>query len=119
MHRQAWEMVRQNPPPSVTPPKGIHYTELPESKPGDTLASEWNTYYREVGRLLAESHEGKFVLIKGEEIIGLFPCWDGAWEVGLKRFGRTSFFVHEIRTEEPYLRVRGLNYPLPVKISFG
>jgi hypothetical protein len=119
MHRQAWEMYRRNPPPSVAPPKGVHYTELPEAKPGDALAPEWNTYRREVGRLLAEGHEGRFVLIHDEEIVGLYDCWDGARIDGLNRFGRTPFFVHEIRTEEPYLRVRGLNYPLPVKISFG
>ena len=41
----------------------IPHTELPAAKPCEELATEWNTYRREVGRLLAEGQDGKFVLI--------------------------------------------------------
>ena len=110
-HRAAVEFARQNPPPPPERPKGIHYTELPAAKPDDVLGREWNTYRREVGRLLSEGHAGRFVLIKGEEILGLYDTWDAARQVGLRRFLMQPFLVHEVRAEEPYLRIRGVNLP--------
>lgn len=98
---------------STLVPLGIPYSQLPASKPGDAFFDEWNTYCREAGRLLAEGHEGKHVLIKGKEIVGLFETWDAARKAGLKAFLLEPFFVHCIRTLEPYLRIRGSNYPCP------
>jgi hypothetical protein len=40
----------------------IHYSQLPPAEPGSRIAREWETYRREVGRLLAEGHEGRFLL---------------------------------------------------------
>src|SRR5258705_169396 len=54
----------------------IPYTELAAAEPGSPLAVEWEFYRREVGRLLAEGNEGRFVLIKGEAVIGLFDTWE-------------------------------------------
>jgi hypothetical protein len=99
------------------PPRGVHHTELPEARPGEPLASEWNTYRREVRRLLAEGQEGRHVLIKGEEIVGLFETFEAAAQAGAKRFPGGPFFVHPVRTEEPYLRIRGINCPWPNSIS--
>src|SRR5207247_2194922 len=50
----------------------IPYTELPPAQPGNPLATEWELFRREVGRLLAEGHEGKTVLIKDDNIIGIY-----------------------------------------------
>jgi len=94
-------------------PKGIQHTELQEAKPSEALAAEWNTYCRAVGRLLSEGQEGRHVLIKGQEIISTFDTSDAAYREGLKRFLGQPFFVHPIRAEEPYLRIRGINYPWP------
>jgi hypothetical protein len=117
MFRAARERQRQGeqagPPPSAERPKGVHYTELPEAQPGEALGREWNTYRLEVGRLLAEGQAGRFVLIKGEEILGLYDSWEAAREVGLRRFLLQPFLVHPIRAEEPYLRIRGVNLPWP------
>lgn len=110
-HPEGMERTRRDLPLSPERPKGVHYTELPETKPDDVLGREWNTYRQEVGRLLAEGQAGRFVLIKGEEILGLYDTWDAAREVGLRRFLMQPFFVHEIRAEEPYLRIRGVNLP--------
>ena len=108
-HREAVEHFRQNPPGPAERPKGIHYTELPEARPEDVLGREWNAYRREVGRLLSEGQAGRFVLIKGEEILAFYDTWDAAREVGLRRFLMQPFFVHAIRVEEPYVRIRGVN----------
>jgi hypothetical protein len=66
-----------SPPPPLAPLPPIHYTELPEDTSGGPLSVEWNVYRREVSRLLAEGHEGRWVLIKGEEIVGI---WDSEVE---------------------------------------
>jgi hypothetical protein len=90
---------------------GVPYTQLPTAKPGEELGSEWNTYCREVGRLLAEGQEDRFVLIKGETILGLYDSWHAARRAGLERFLLEPFLVHQIRTREPILQVRGYNLP--------
>jgi hypothetical protein len=110
IHREA----QQRPGASATPaapPRAIHHTELPEAKAGEALAEEWNTYRREVGRLLEQGHEGKFVLIKGQQIIDLHDSWESAREAGLERYLLEPFFVHVVRAEEPALRIRGYNLP--------
>lgn len=113
VHREAIEQGRVEPLPPYEPTRGVHYTELPEAKPGEPLAEEWNTYRREVGRWLAEGLEGRHVLIKGKEILGIYDTSEEAREVGLKRYLLEPFFVHPIRPEEPFLRIRGINYPWP------
>ena len=84
----------------------IPYTELKELPPGHDLCREWNTYLKELPRLLAEGKEGKFVLIKGTEIFGLFDSWGEARSVGLERFLLQPMLVHEIRARVPLIRVR-------------
>jgi hypothetical protein len=96
--------------PSRERPRGVHYSELPEANPESPLAAEWNTYRREVGRWLADGLEGRHVLIKGESVIGMYATDEEARAVGYHRYLLQPFFVHEIRTEEPYLRIRGINY---------
>jgi hypothetical protein len=87
----------------------IPHTELKEAMPGDSLAAEWNTYLREVARLLAEGQEGRCALIKGETILGIYETYDVARCEGVKRFGRESFMVRPILANEPLLRLRGYN----------
>jgi hypothetical protein len=98
--------------PTVEEP-GVQHTELPEDSSDGTLAREWNVYRREVGRLLAEGHEGRVVLIKGDDIIGIFDNWGAARNAGLERFLREPFFVHPIRATEPFLRIGGIKRPGP------
>jgi hypothetical protein len=114
VHREAIEQGRVQSLPPREPPRGVHYTELPEAKPGEPLAEEWNTYRREVGRWLSEGLEGRHVLIKGEKVLGFYDTSEEARAVGLKLYLLQPFLVHPIRTEEPYLRIRGINHPWPI-----
>jgi hypothetical protein len=111
-HRAAIERLAGQPLPEPAQAT-IHYTELPEAKAGEALGREWNTYRREAGRLLAEGHDGKYVLIKEEMILGFFDSEDTARAEGSKRFPRQPFLVHQIREREPLLRIRGCNLPCP------
>jgi len=110
MHRQAVERYRQQPMPPTQPPS-THYTELPEARPGEVFYREWNTYRREVGRLLAEGYEGHYALIKDETIVGIYNTWDEAREAGYQRFALRPFLVQRIQTLERLLRIRGNNMP--------
>jgi hypothetical protein len=84
--------------------KTIPWTELPPANPDSPLAAEWETYRREVGRLLAEGQEGKYALIKGDEIIGIYETWDEARRVGLEKYLLQGHMVRPILSREPVIR---------------
>lgn len=85
-------------------PATISYAELPEAKPGEPLFLEWNTYRREVGRLLAEGNEGRYVLIKGEEIIGIWPTREEAKTICLAKYLMQPALIHQIQSRERIIR---------------
>lgn len=105
-HREAVERYRQQPPPPPPEPPTIHYTELPPARPGEDLFLEWETYRREAGRLLAAGNEGRYVLIKGEQIIGIWDREEDALAAAYHKFLLQPFFVHQIQERERLLRVR-------------
>jgi hypothetical protein len=106
MHREAAERLHDQPLPPVKR-QTIPYTQLAEAKPGDYFFLEWNTYRREVGQLLAEGHEGKWVLIKDQTVVGLYDPMDAARAEGRKRFSRDRFLVEQVQAERPVYRIRG------------
>jgi hypothetical protein len=91
----------------------VRHTELPGLAPGEVFQEEWDTYRREVSRLLAEGYGGQFVLIKGRQVIGLHESWDIARRAGLALFLMEPFLVQRILAEEPILRIRGYSLPCP------
>jgi hypothetical protein len=103
MYREAVERLRGQPlPPAV--PATIHHTELPTAGAGDPLATEWDTYRREVGRLLDEGNANRWVLLKGEQLLGVWDTQEEALTAGYQRFLRQPFLVHQVREREPLLR---------------
>src|SRR5271165_5087894 len=107
LQREELEQMRGVPP--LPPPQRpvIHHTELPEDTSDGPIAREWNFYRREVGRLLAEGNEGKWVLIKGEKIIGIWDTEEEANQVRLQRFRLQHVLMKKIQTSEPVLRCGG------------
>jgi hypothetical protein len=81
----------------------IHYTELAEAPPDSPIAAEWNFYRREVGRLLAEGREGQWLLIKGEQIIGLYATHAEAYEVQCTLI--QPAVIKQVLKREPVLRI--------------
>ena len=75
------------------------------------LEQELKTYEKEKEKLLKEAR-GKFVLIKGSEIIGVYTSQEDALAEGYKRFGNQEFLVKEITEVEP---VNFFTRPLRVK----
>lgn len=50
--------------------------------PGSPIETEWNFYRRQRERLIAEGHEGRHVLIKGEEVLGSSTRGRRHWRPG-------------------------------------
>lgn len=59
------------------------------------LQKEIQTYLARKEKLLAQG-EGKFVLIKGEGVVGLFESQGGALEEGYRRFRKEPFLVKQV-----------------------
>jgi len=63
------------------------------------LEREFFVFEEHLDQLLEKS-EGKYVLIKGDDIVGTFPTSESAYETGLKRFGIKPFLVRQITKDE-------------------
>ncbi|HEV3261049.1 MAG TPA: hypothetical protein VG013_29630 [Gemmataceae bacterium] len=103
MHREAQEGGRVQPVPPEEPPT-IPYTELPAAQPDSQLYREWNFYRHQVQRLLAEGQESRFVLIKGEDIIGIWDTEEEAETVAHQKCLMQPCLIHQVRSREPLLR---------------
>ena len=62
------------------------------------LEKELETYKNKLPELLAE--EGKYVLIKGDEVVGTFAAYEDALKSGYERFGLEPFLVKQIHLIE-------------------
>jgi hypothetical protein len=89
----------------------IPYTELPDLPPDHLLRREWDFFRRELPRLLAEGHEGEVALLKGEQLVGVYPTREDALRAGYEQFLLEPFLVHPIRSEEPLLRLSPYCWP--------
>jgi hypothetical protein len=63
------------------------------------LEREVETYRRKLSELLAD--KGRFVLIFGEEVEGIFDTHDAAIEAGYSRHLNDAFLVRLIAEKEP------------------
>jgi hypothetical protein len=83
----------------------MHWTELKEDTSGGPLATEANFYRREIGRLLAEGYDNRWLIIKGEEIIGIWDTREEAFAAATERFFRQPVLVKQILEWEPLIRL--------------
>lgn len=64
------------------------------------LEKELETYKRKLPELKAQ-HEGKFVLIHGDEIVDTFSTYEDAIKAGYQKFQREPFLVKQVLAVEP------------------
>ncbi len=108
LQQQEREWLRQHPTtrlPVAEPT--IHWSELPAPAPGDRIAVEWNVYRAEVGRLLAEGNAGRWVLIVGEKLIGVWNTEAEARTVRDLRFSKQGVLLRQILERDPIIRGGG------------
>jgi len=53
-------------------------------------------YYNAHREEWLESFVGKFLLIKGEELVDVFSTLEDAYKDGVRRFGNESFFIRKL-----------------------
>jgi hypothetical protein len=85
----------------------IHYTEAIPEPPESPIYQECMTFRREMPRLLAEGHEGKIALIKGDEVIGIFEDELEAEKIGREKYLMQPFMVQPILEWEPVFYMFG------------
>ena len=64
--------------------------------PNQKVLSEEYEYYRTRRNDLLTKHNGKFALIKGKEVVGIFDTDQDAYKAGLLRFGNVPFLIARI-----------------------
>ncbi len=64
------------------------------------LETELSIYRREHQRLLAEGNEGKYVVIKGTVVAGIYDECEQALAAGYERFGIEPFLAKQILAVE-------------------
>ena len=64
----------------------------------DTLERELKTYTDHLQELKAS--EGKFVLIHGDQVVGIFESYQDALKAGYEKFGVKPFLVKRISAVE-------------------
>lgn len=65
-------------------------------------------FFAENKTKLTKAHFGKFVLVKGSELIGVFDNAETALAEGAKRFGTESFLVRQLNPEEKDIYIPAL-----------
>jgi hypothetical protein len=95
------EKVNYPPLPEVLEP-------LPDMVAGSGTNPEWDVFRREWPRWLREGQEGRWALIKGEEVIGIFDSQDEARDAWFDRFENGPILIHQILRK--YRTVRAGNY---------
>ena len=50
---------------------------------------------------LLAAHRGRWVLIRGDRVVGTFHCWDDALDRGYEEFGPGPFLVKQILDVDP------------------
>jgi hypothetical protein len=69
----------------------------------DTLESfqqELCVYLQQLPSLLAEGEEGRFAVIKGNQISGTWDTYRDASQYGRERFGDEPFMIHRIDSHD-------------------
>lgn len=76
----------------------------------DLYETEEATFERELPRLL-EAHRGRWVLLRGAEIGGVFDERRAAVRAGRRRWGNVPIYVRHITEEEEYETFSFLDCP--------
>jgi hypothetical protein len=76
---------------------------LPPSPPTNdpALEREFAAYLRELPRLLAEGHAGRYALLKGDEVLSAWDTQRDVLQAGYERFGLEPFTVKKIDARDP------------------
>src|SRR5215470_7260202 len=83
---------------SLNPVVRVIRDTIHKSEVDMALEAELATYKKKLQEL--KTHEGKFVLIRGDEVIDFFSSYEDAIKEGYDKFGLTHFLVKQIHALE-------------------
>ena len=69
-------------------------------------------FYTEKKEELLAAHEGKYALIKGRELLGLFDTFPQAYEAGLRKVGNKPMLIKQVLRQEPVEHFPALEHGL-------
>jgi len=69
-------------------------------------------FYREKKEELLAAHEGKYALIKGRELLGVFDDAEQAYAAGLAKLGNVAFLIKQVLRDEPTEEIPALQFGL-------
>ena len=69
-------------------------------------------FYAERKADLLKTHEGKFALIKGRALLGVFDSRSAAYEEGVRRLGNVPMLIVRVQKEEPLAWIPALQLGL-------
>jgi hypothetical protein len=75
------------------------------------LAAEVNVYFRELPRLLAEGHQGRYALIHGGRILSVWDTYHDVLQAGYERFGPDGGFLAQPIDRRDVERLAALGLP--------
>lgn len=67
------------------------------------LEKELNTYYKNNNTFREKSPSGGFVVIKGEEVLGIWETRMDALKAGIEKYGNVEFLVKDIGESDTIL----------------
>jgi hypothetical protein len=72
--------------------------ELPPGFPAELqpLAAEIHTYFRHLPQLLDDDADGRFVVVKGDAVFGVWDTYRDAIEAGHERFEDGAFLAQQV-----------------------
>jgi len=57
-------------------------------------------------------HEGKYVLVKGNEVVGFFESAETAFENGIDRWGNVPMLIKRVLPDDPIESIPALHFGL-------
>lgn len=103
------ERLLQQPPAlrEVPAPPTLHWSELSADTAGGEFAREWTCYLTHVAQLLADGQEGRWIIIEGERILGIWDTEEAAQRARQQQLAKRPVLLRQIREREPMVRGGG------------
>ncbi len=82
---------------------------LPPGWETGPLAEELKTFYAHKAELL-ETARGKYALIKGSDVVGLFDRQDDAFSEAYQRFRLSGFMIKQVQEHDEVVTIGGSSF---------
>ncbi len=91
------EAIASQAMPESSAANGIPLDDVPDIADGEPFAEEWRAFKQRAQRLVQEGHTGRYALLKGNQLVGVWDSLDAADLQGRQQFKGEPFLVQEIQ----------------------